>query len=167
MAELSEIKIDGVTYDIMDATARKNSMAEYELIETITVSEEGLQEIRTTINLCAMILAIEIPVVDINKDAHCTVYTSTNENFYTGGALFKNGYAQSARYAYYKSNGVWESNFCVYPNGWGGGPLMGPAKAGKIVFANQNDTLTSFRLYTSGEAYFPVGMTIKIYGVRA
>ena len=41
MAELSEIKIDGVTYDIMDATARKNSVAVTgaEVGQTVRIAE--------------------------------------------------------------------------------------------------------------------------------
>ena len=145
-----------------------DSGGEYELIETIIIEEEGLQVIeRNNVNLYAFILAVDCPVANINKDIHCLVYLSSGGSFYTGGSVLNTSNGQSARYWFKKENGIWNATFSSYPPGWGGGYLYGQAKASNVLIANKDAYIKYFKFYTSGEAYFPIGMTIKLLGVRA
>lgn len=183
MAELSEIKIDGVTYDIMDATARKNSMAEYELIRSIVIDADDVTNVRITtddheqvLNLKKVLIDMRYPIIQegtrdtgtMSASVFCKTPTSSRLKAY--GAYAVNMSVPYSTYQYYhlkvhvQNNGGVSTgtNNCGFSNS-----LEHSARSNgpNSLYIGTNSFYNEIEI-TMGNA-IPIGSTIEIYGVRS
>ena len=183
MAELSEIKIDGVTYDIMDATARKNSVAEYELIRSIVIDTDGVTKItiktddnEQVLNLKKVFFDMRYPIIQEGENVTGTVSltifckTPTASRLKAYGAYATSMSIPISTYQYYQFKALAQND---------GGLSFGTTNCGssnslehsarsngpESLYIGTNSPYIELELIV-GNA-IPIGSTIEIYGVRA
>lgn len=164
---LGGVKIgDGLHMD-GDVLSAKESV--YELIETITIEEEGITQIvRTPVSFDAVIVTMMAQPRSAGKaDAFVRADTNTGKSIVVGSSYIHNTETYSSRYDIYKNANLWDGKSSGAVKGWGGGNTLGTNNASNIVLAADGEYINYLRLYVAGSGTYPVGTVIKIYGVRA
>lgn len=156
------------------AQARENIGAgvksgEYELIETITIEEDGIARItRTGLCLYGVMVGMLSPVHTSNADVMFLTYFDNDKNVITGLNAINSTNKRSSRFCIQKNGSYWDAVCQAEVPGWGGGSYRGQNNAHQIHLATGTSYIRTLDIYvsTSGQS-FPVGTEINIYGVRA
>lgn len=155
------------------AQARENIGAseaegEYELIETITIEEDGIMEIlRKDCKYTALrVTMLAQPQGSVQVGAFAQATTKKGLALVTGSAYINNTRKYSSRCEIYKNGDVWDGWSTGNSFGWGGGNMLGMNNPGQLISAAKDDYISGVRLYTIDYGY-PIGTVINIYGVRA
>ena len=141
---------------------------EYELIETITVTEDNLKSIQRDIELNAVMVLAEFAKASKTTNAFLQVNFINSIGRVTGSNFMRADGLSSARFSAGKKNGYWDISSSGYVKGWGSGQYYGQGNAADVVFVSEAPVITSIYLYAAdGAEVIPNGSVIKIMGVRA
>ena len=140
---------------------------EYELIETIMLTEDTSEIIRTqepdgtAYAFNAAMSTIALPAVQGRYD-----FVGFGGNWTRKATGFSATY-QVARFVCRQQNGVWDM-FGYYGGAGDKSVSCGQAAVNHIEYVNSDFSHVNYiRYYTSDGSAFPSGTTIKIYGIRA
>lgn len=140
---------------------------EYELIETITVEEDGVVSIQRDITLDAVMVLAEFSKASKTTNAFLLVKFKT-EQIVTGNNFMRADGQSSARFCAVKKSGYWDLISSGYVRGWGSGRYYGQGNAASVLFVSENPAIIGIKLYAAdGAGIIPVGSVISIWGVRA
>lgn len=150
----------------MDGDVLSVKHGEYELIETITITED-ITAIERDVNLNAVLVLATFEQASRITNAFLRVRFGSVERI-TGSSFIRNEGVSSARYSVEKKGAFWDLSSNGYVRGWGSGQYYGQGNAADVVFVKDNPTITKIRLYAiDGAAVIPNGSIIKIWGLRA
>lgn len=148
------------------ARERMGIPGNFELLHSITVGEGGVTrvDIPSFPALHHIMALVTLPPTNSLNFYFASTFSS-GESYISGTSYGKSKYNVSIRFEIGIEGGIAFARSSGYVEGWGGGPLIGPNKAGKAVFAQ---SITSAYLYTPPNEgnVIPGATKIEIYGVK-
>lgn len=144
---------------------------EWELIETIEVSEEGILEIvRTKCKYDNVLMGITAPAhapASVNHGTFLQCITNYEANLVAGSKYIDANYTTSFMLKVQKENGLWGCMSTGHVKGWGGNQIRGANNAGTICKVHEDEYIKYVRIYMTQDVTLPIGTIIEFWGVRA
>lgn len=142
----------------------------YELLETITISEEDTdltEIIRSEYGeIKAMMINGYFPINTKNQNVFMQFYTMpTYAALVCGGVAYRADYAQRGRFLMRLINGVWDAEAQIGASG-SSGAKTGQVNAATVITSQTSETIKHCRIYILNGT-FVSGTTFDIWGVRA
>lgn len=138
----------------------------YELIETITLEEDGIKSIVRDVSLYGLMVLAKFSKASMITNVFMEI--SCVERAVTGSGFIRTEGEASVRFNAQKKGAYWDLYSQGYVTGWGSGAYYGQNSAADVLFVAKNPKITSFRLYAAdGIGELTKGSVIEIWGVRA
>lgn len=163
---LSDYYTKSETDAAIDAVANGE---EWELIETITIEESNIASIvrKKTAYSAVMVSMKTLPDGTRARGTFLEAVTNKSQSLVGGASYIHASEVYSSLIKMIKNNGLWDITSSGQVWGWGGGSTVGANNPSEIKTTNNDEYISSIRLYVTNDGCYPIGTIIKIYGVKA